>query len=142
MLASVVVLLWQAWRRERCACCANGAAVGRQAWGGAHAWCATWRSQVLARQGEELVESGLLERFRRDMGDLLRRLRGHPARILWRAYSPAHFGGELGSFVQEKPAQGREREDQASPTTLHTPGSQQNSGGVRRTGGCRHASLH
>ena len=67
------------------------------------------------------MDSGLLERFRRDMTDLLRRLRGHPARILWRAYSPSHFGGELGGFVQEKPAQGRALEDQASQPVLHAP---------------------
>ena len=84
---------------------------------GAPPWC----SRQLAWQGEELVDSGLLERFRRDMADLLRRLRAHPARILWRAYSPSHFGGELGAFVQEKPAQGRELEDQASQPMLHAP---------------------
>ena len=65
-------------------------------------------------QGEELLESRLLDRFQRDMTDMLRRLRAHPAQILWRAYSPSHFGGELGSFILDKAGQGREHEDKVS----------------------------
>ncbi len=61
------------------------------------------------------MDSGLVERFRRDMTDMLRRLRARPAQILWRSYSPSHFGGELGSFVLHKEGQGREQQDQVSP---------------------------
>lgn len=66
-------------------------------------------------QGEDLVESGLLDRYQRDMTDMLRRLRARPAQVLWRSYSPSHFGGELGSFVLHKEGQGREQQDKVSP---------------------------
>ena len=58
------------------------------------------------------MDSNLLDRFKRDMTDMLRRLRAHPAQVLWRSYAPSHFGGELGSFVLGGQDQGREQQDQ------------------------------
>ena len=60
------------------------------------------------------MDSHLLDRFQRDMTDMLRRLRTHPAQILWRSYSPSHFGGEQGSFILDKKDQGREQQDKVS----------------------------
>ena len=62
------------------------------------------------------MDSHLVDRFERDMTDLLRRLRAGPAQILWRSYSPSHFGGELGSFILDKADQGREQQDEVKPT--------------------------
>ena len=57
------------------------------------------------------MDSRLVDRFQRDMTDMLRRLRAHPAQILWRSYSPSHFGGAQGSFILDKEGQGREQQD-------------------------------
>ena len=60
------------------------------------------------------MDSHLLDRFKRDMTDMLRRLRAQAAQILWRSYSPSHFGGEQGSFILDKKDQGREQQDKVS----------------------------
>ena len=60
------------------------------------------------------MDSHLLDRFQKDMTDMLRRLRAHPAQVLWRSYSPSHFGGEQGSFILDKKDQGREQQDKVS----------------------------
>ena len=65
----------------------------------------------MSLQGDSLVDSHLLDRFQRDMTDMLRRLRAQRAQVLWRSYAPSHFGGELGSFVLDKQDQGREQQD-------------------------------
>lgn len=54
-----------------------------------------------------------------DMVDMLRRLRAQPAQILWRSYSPSHFGGELGSFILDKDGQGREQQDKVMHMRIH-----------------------